>query len=311
MVRSVCRWRRSGLARLRVQWLGAVTILLLGSLAAAAAPTRSTPAPAGSAAPSVAGAARLSAGTLADRAAAAAPAPDPPAATHNRFLTLRPGSRLRDDAQCGELIRRAPETEPTNAVPNGTPGTQRLPVDFFPELSNDPRAATVIAPRVNGSFTGTTDEILQWGACKWGIDERYVRAQATVESSWRQSMMGDWTANAEHCAPGHGIGVDGRPDQCPESWGILQVRYRFFQGAFPEAITSTPFNVDTAYAVWRACYEGYEVWLKDVAAPGHEYKPGDHWGCIGRWFSGKWYDPLAESYIDCVRRVLYGREPCP
>jgi len=162
---------------------------------------------------------------------------------------------------------------------------------------------------VTGAYTGTTPEILQWVACKWGIDENLVAAQARVESSRQQAMLGDWSRVASHCAPGHGLGVDGRPGQCPESFGVLQVRFRFFSGAFVDAITSTAFNVDTAYAVWRACYEGYEWWLRDVAAPGHVYRPGDGWGCIGRWYSGRWYGAEAEAYISEVQRVLRGEEP--
>ena len=49
------------------------------------------------------------------------------------------------------------------------------------------RAAKLIAPRINGRFTGTTKEILRWAACKWGIDQSIVFAQAAVESWWRQT----------------------------------------------------------------------------------------------------------------------------
>ena len=45
--------------------------------------------------------------------------------------------------------------------------------------------------RVDGKFTGTTDQILRWGACKWGIDEDVVRAEAVAESHWRQDDAGD------------------------------------------------------------------------------------------------------------------------
>ena len=41
--------------------------------------------------------------------------------------------------------------------------------------------------RVTGNFTGTTDQIIQWAACKWGIDEDIVRAQAAKESGWHQT----------------------------------------------------------------------------------------------------------------------------
>jgi hypothetical protein len=232
----------------------------------------------------------------------------PASAAPVTFATLGPGAPLPSQETCAQAVQSAPETVPANAQYNATRGQRRLPDDFFDEGSHDRRAITEIAPRVTGDFTGTTAEILQWAACKWGIDESLVRAQASRESEWRQSMMGDWSRDSSHCAPGHGLGVDGTPGQCPESWGVLQVRYRYFPGAFPDAISSTAFNADTAYAVWRACYEGYEEWLKDFAAPGYEYKAGDAWGCIGRWYAGAWYTPPARAYIDCVKRTLEGRE---
>jgi autotransporter family porin len=241
---------------------------------------------------------------------AASAAPGAGAQPSDTFRTLPPGTRLPGDQECARRVPQAAETEPVNAPYNATAGSRRLPADFFDPVSNDRRAITDIAPRVSGAFTGTTPEILRWVACKWGIDERYVRAQAMVESSLHQPVTGDWTTNADFCAPGHGLDVDGRPGQCPESWGILQVRYRFFRGAFPDAIASTAFNVDTAYAVWRACFDGYETWLGDFAAPGNGYRPGDAWGCIGRWFSGRWYDLAARQYIGCVRQLVEGREPC-
>jgi hypothetical protein len=44
---------------------------------------------------------------------------------------------------------------------------------------------------VDGNFPGTTDEILQWAACKWGMDQNIAKAEAIAESSWYQSTVGD------------------------------------------------------------------------------------------------------------------------
>ena len=52
------------------------------------------------------------------------------------------------------------------------------------------------------------------------------------------------------------VGVDGTPGSCPESYGIMQVRYPYNVAAFPGAATSTAMNVDYAFANWRACYTG-------------------------------------------------------
>ena len=236
------------------------------------------------------------------------PAPSGGSIRQAGFGTLPPGASLPGDERCAATVSAATETVPANIPFNEVAGTQRLPSDFFAPDSGDPRANTVIAARVTGAYTGTTRQILQWAACKWGIDERFVRAQADVESGWRQTRVGDWSDDFVHCVPGHGPGKDGLDGQCPESFGILQVRYQYYAGAFPAAIASTAFNVDAAYAVWRACYEGYETWLAETAPPDHPYRAGDAWGCIGRWYSGQWYDSSAEEYISAVRDVLaHGR----
>jgi autotransporter family porin len=65
-------------------------------------------------------------------------------------------------------------------------------------------------------------------------------------------------------------------------------------------------NADTAYAVWRTCYEGYERWLNDVEH-GRQYGPGDALGCVGRWFSGRWHTQPAENYIVKVQDYLRDR----
>ena len=123
--------------------------------------------------------------------------------------------------------------------------------------------------RVDGDFTGTTDEIIQWAACKWGIDEDIARAQVIKESYWYQSANGD---NGE-------------------SWGLGQVRDTAHQSAFQYAVNarnSSAYNLDYTYASWRACYEGVYTWLNTVERNG-TYDAGDLWGCLGVWFSGRWY----------------------
>lgn len=43
---------------------------------------------------------------------------------------------------------------------------------------------TWLLHRVDGRFSGTTDEILQWAACKWGLPDNLLRADAVEESTW-------------------------------------------------------------------------------------------------------------------------------
>lgn len=186
-----------------------------------------------------------------------------------RFGMLPVGATLPSDATCASRVRAASEQRADNVTANHTfsNGTGTKP---------NPRYN-----RVTGNFQGTTDEILQWGACKWGIDEDYVRAQAIVESYWHQNALGD---NGE-------------------SYGLLQVRRPYWGWAFPGAEFSSAYNVDSALAARRACFEGDDTWLNTVER-GRDYAAGDIAGCMGMWFSGRWYTQPATQYISAWQSAL-------
>ena len=119
----------------------------------------------------------------------------PPAAYVSYFGTLPPGAPLPGEAACAREVARDPwEPRPDNRVANQTnPFTQgfRLRDSYLGSYGPG------YEDRVTGNFTGTTDEIIRWGACKWGFDENTVRAQAVVESFWRQSTRGDCGVRAQ------------------------------------------------------------------------------------------------------------------
>jgi hypothetical protein len=229
----------------------------------------------------------------------------PPAQTAVYFHTLPPGAKLPSSAECARLVDASPSPEirPSNARPNHTRG-QHVPPGFFPQ--GDLSQVKQLAPLINGDFTGTTEDILRWAACKWGIDQDVVFAQAAAESAWQQGFLGDWTTDASRCPPGHSPGADGVPGQCPESYGILQNNYPFEEAAWPGIATSTAMNADVTYAIWRSCYNGDEVWLNNEPK-GRPYAAGDLWGCVGRWFAGAWYTPAADGYISRVQGYLSER----
>jgi autotransporter family porin len=179
---------------------------------------------------------------------------------------------------------------------------QRLGPRFL--AGDNPAADQLLVPRVDGDFTGTTEEILRWAACKWGIDQNIVFAQAAAESWWQQTTKGDWAPDG--CPPGHPPSADGKPGLCPQSWGILQNKYRWEQSSWPAIGRSTAMNADTAYAIWRSCFDGYETWLITVPHDG-TYHAGDAWGCVGRWYSGQWLTAPAQRYISEVRSYLRER----
>jgi autotransporter family porin len=205
-----------------------------------------------------------------------ASAADDPSSSHH--ATLPVGAELPTEQQCAAAVRPSSENRPDNVGYNSTRGT--TPNSTY--------------PRVTGNFTGTTDEILQWAACKWGIDEDIVRAQAAIESWWNQNARGDFSSNQTSCHPD----VRTSSGDCPESVGLMQVRYLYHGSAFTDsnAIRSTAYNVDYTYAIWRACFEGEFTWLNTVER-GAEYRSGDAMGCTGVWFSGRWRTVAANQYI--------------
>ena len=222
--------------------------------------------------------------------------PSPPTGGSQTFPTLPPGSALPSDQECRARVRPTAENRAVNARANQTVGHATAPAP--PNLA--------LAGRVTGNFTGTTDEIIQWTACKWGIAEDIVRAQVAKESWWHQDNLGDFTSDASICAPGHPIGADGHPGQCPESVGLIQDRTQYMRPYIDDALASSAYNLDIGYAVWRSCFEGAETWLNTVER-GRQYAAGDVWGCIGRWFSGRWYTQPANDYIAAVQDYLNRR----
>jgi hypothetical protein len=229
----------------------------------------------------------------ADAAVASSQAPAP-GSVPAHFRTLAPTVTLPSSQQCARWVRAAAtpaEVRPVNATANATAGSPLV-------------GALGLATRVDGAFTGTTEQILRWTACKWGVDEDVVKAQAAAESGWRQGATGDvGTGDASRCVPGHGLGTDGTPDACPESFGILQVRFPSHQMAFPKAVTSTALNADYAYSQWRECYTGTMSWLNTLDH-GSAYAAGDVWGCVGVWAAGRWHTAPAETYLATVKRHL-------
>lgn len=206
-------------------------------------------------------------------------------AAGSRFETLPPTSPLPSGESCAALIRPTAETIPENAAWNARRGATVVGTTYL----SDRIAAQVFEARIDGDFVGTTDEIIQWAACKWGIDEDHVRAQALVESSWFAGKLGD-------C----GNITPPATNSCA-SVGLLQVRGAevdaVHPGTMPWAWDSTAFNLDYALAVHRACFEGLEVWLAGQSPNGVVYRPGDLIGCSGRWFSGDWYSNEAIAYV--------------
>jgi hypothetical protein len=205
------------------------------------------------------------------------------------FLALPVGATLPSGEECAPRVQGDhEEPRPENTQANHfVPGRVSIPV--WQDLTEEANQRFV--SRIDGKFTGTTDAILAWGACKWGLDADLLRAVAVQESDWRQSTVSDESDDPKDC-------VGGNTPPCPTSFGIMQLKHLYTPGSYPLSQQSTAFNVDYYGGRIRSCYEGGISYLGD------DYGPGDIWGCVGWHFSGEWKDPGSERYIRQVRRYL-------
>lgn len=220
------------------------------------------------------------------------PAPEPEvlrvAAVIEDFETVDVGGALSSGAQCAAAIAPSAETVPENVVANNTV----VAAGLVPVNGDERPAAERRDDRIDGNYAGSTNDIIRWGACKWGIDEDTVRAIATAESTWRQSELGEFVDSEQDCA------ALGKETPCHLSYGLLQVEGATHIGTYPHSEQSTAFGVDYSLAWIRACYEGGFTWL------GPDYVAGDLWGCVGAWYSGSWYDDDAWWYLGVIGSEL-------
>ena len=220
----------------------------------------------------------------------------------NPGATLPPGSALPGESACAANITTSSfEPRPDNYAANHRVPTAAQIANLQPwnvSIGMDDKSDS-LRRQITGNFTGTTDEILQWVACKWGIDVNIVRAEAVQESNWHQSQLGDYTTNQSLCPPGTWNG-----SSCYQSYGILQIKYTYFKTEWPMSQQDTAFSAEFVYGWLRNCYEGWADYLyQQTPSPGYPtYHAGDIWGCLGFWFSGGWYTSGAINYINIIKQ---------
>jgi hypothetical protein len=207
----------------------------------------------------------------------------PAAADSTGLVNAHVGQRPLSDAAAARKVKRSSfERRPANAS-----ATHRVPtkaqLSAFHRQSDQPYSHWV-----TGRFRGTTDEVLQWAAAKWGLSPDLVRAVAAKESWWRMTTVGD---NGD-------------------SFGLLQVRRPYhcrgtrICGLFRH---DAALNADYWGSIVRSYFDGRQTWLNTVAGNGAPYAAGDLWGSIGAWFSGRWHDPGAERYVAAVKDYMARR----
>lgn len=259
------------------------------------------------------------------------------------YVDTQPAGSWQDlpsDEVCAKRVRRTPwEPRPGNHRANHTepdPAAVHAALTSRPrgeDGSYDARWNTWLLPRVTGAHSGTTDENIQWAACKWGISDNLLRAVAALESRWFQSAVDPGTgrcvetrgcndvfatatrASEEFCREISGYGVDYTAQyprgQCPRTfslvgvmawqdpeWGAMAGNQN---GTFPFSRDSTAFALDYLGAFLRGCHEGWLTWLTRTGDS--SYAPGDMWGCVGTWYAGAWKVDAGLEYAERVRAL--------
>lgn len=217
-------------------------------------------------------------------AAVAAAALAGPATDHAeaRALKAKIGWGPLTSKQARRKVRRTRwEPRPRNRAANRTVPTRKQ-IRYFRQNSDMPYARFV-----NGRFRGGTDDIIEWAARKWGLPPNLLRAVAVHETWWDNNFVGD----------------DG------DSFGIFQVR-RPYHCCLPFMRDSTAFNADYYGGIIRSYYDGKQDWLNnpDVAVDNaRRYRPGDLWGSVGAWYSGRWHTVGNREYVRAVKRHMRER----
>jgi autotransporter family porin len=213
-----------------------------------------------------------------------------------------PAGIPRSDAECAAAVTPTGEKRPSNTTDNNSvPSNPSL----IPWGSGWHYWPGFIADRdeVTGDFKGTTDEIIQWAACKWGLDLNEARAEAWLESGWYMSTT-----------PGCG-GAE-------STYGIFQIMVEdcagdVVHGGYPYVADDTALGADYWGAWIRACFDGAfldpaqlpqnspaggyngQSIASVIAANGEDYAL---YGCVGAWNTNAWYNAAAQDYINIVKQ---------
>ncbi len=205
----------------------------------------------------------------------------------SHYSTLEVNASLPTEADCVAAVNKSPlpENAPWNendgtGYNSNVPPAGGVPTYFY---QNPPCCSGVPLTdyaRVDGNYSGSTDDLIRITACKWGIDEDYIRAQAWIESMWHQDCA------AAHGGSGCNEGGDennpsGNPSGLPttpitpngvfsafdgfgglsspnhyDSWSIVQNKVYYEWMTWPMMEESTSFGLDLRYAEMRGCMNG-------------------------------------------------------
>jgi CARDB len=231
----------------------------------------------------------------------------------------RAGFAPLSDTEAAAHVQPAPETRPDNTAANHyIPSTDELHA-FYSARNDEGQTAPQRNPYladVTGGYAGTTDEIIQWAAWKWGIPADWLRAQYVVESYWHQSTRGDLNdvgLGAVGDYPPQSRQTDSGGQYTGRVWqslGISQITWKpdgsAAAGTEPLRWKSTAFAADYQAAVVRWYYDDPRGTRS--AWGDSSYRPGDPWLSIGGWFNPyPWNNSSQRGYIAQVQKELANR----
>ncbi len=221
------------------------------------------------------------------------------------------------NAQASVCVTHKPEIHADNTAFNAY-----VPTDS--ELSAFHTAAASFSPLSKyvdgraGLSSPSTDDLIQWGACKWGIPTDWLRADYVVESGWHHLDCGargkacDATGGPAgtgvagsgfgDCGSGVGPSAATNAPGCSGTYtsvGISQVKEQSccHPGTYPLAYKSTAFNVDYMASIVRYYFDGLCGWCS------YAYR-GQEWPSIGAWFSPGSNSTGAVDYQKKVQAAL-------
>ncbi len=258
---------------------------------------------------------------------------------------------LPTDAQCAALLGDADETIPENQAPHvddlnigitsAVNQTKARSADLNRLISGIDSFELggvwnkdVWFKQITAQYTGSTWNIFRLAACKYGIDEDAVRAQAQTENgSWVQwHSGGDRRTKRTQCR-NRDVDLYGYicTRCCYQSWGDFQTKVFYETMTWPMMEYSTTFSAEFRFASQRACMNGDQApyfasaaqqpntYASDLSAylsnpngtSSHNFvnpitgnlATNQDWmlfGCLSSHFSGGWMDAGAQTYLNTL-----------
>jgi len=166
--------------------------------------------------------------------------------------------------------------------------------------------------RVDGQYpaviaaTPSTDMILRYAACKFGLDEDVMRAEAMQESRWIQGGTGDLRTGTASCVQGTFSSLYSQPiaepdgtviaavsGGCCQSWSILQTKVYYEWMTWPMIMEDTSFAVEYLGAAIRTCMDGgYVNYMGGTSSQywtdylNYRNNPDSYNGTVPNYYSG-------------------------